>query len=256
MDKNGSAVMKPIAAACALLAVLSFVLYNAGLEYTEVKVKVSSRAPASIKEESVDAVRFLKNQENEITSIQSELNSIKKCWEADNCRFDSMDPKSSHFAAVERATAALRKLTAIKKQNSAANFTLIAREWIHFPDDHVRSAALDLIGEVKNDRQTLQAVLEGLSESISAPLIEKAMPILENYARSGFTGEVQNFITQTLSGGPIDVSEVIAAQAGRFIDRESLPRFRELSERLPPHSRSRRNLEASILEFKRRQAGG
>jgi hypothetical protein len=61
---------------------------------------------------------------------------------------------------------------------------------------------------------------------------------------------------QALSSGPIQVSEIVAAHAERFMDLNTLPRFRAISESLPPHSKSRRNLEASIQEFKRRQAGG
>lgn len=264
--------MKALSAWGALVLILLITLFNAGREIRDEKYSENPtaesqeniRAPASIKSESEKTLSFLKDQERQIRSMQSELHHLKKCWEADSCRVDSSDPKSSHFAAVERITAVLKELREIKRKNTAANFSILAREWIHFPDDHVRSGVLDLLlqelgdelGDEKSDRQTLQAVLEGLRESISAPLIEKAMPILENYARGGFAREVQSFVADSVSTGPIQVSEIMAAQAGRFIDTESVSRFRAISDSLPAHSRSRRNLEASILEFKRRQSGG
>lgn len=243
-------------AALTLILILAGVLVNSGWQLSTTEEKISSRGPASLKRESDQVVQTLKSQENRIEELRSELSLIALCAANDNCATDSDDPKASHFTAAEGAVRILNELRKIKKQNSAADFELVAREWLKFPDDHVREAALELLSDHHASGQTLHALLEGLEESISAPLIEKAIPVLVSYSQAGYAEEVQSFVAKTVIAGPLGVGEVLASQAIRFLDKNSLPKFRTISENLPVNSQSRRNLEANIREYERREGGG
>lgn len=218
----------------------------------------SHRQPASVSpSKSLSDSGQSKSQiRSEIAQIDAEMDALTRCWKEDSCENDPNDPRASHFAASQGIRERLLRLLDLKKRDSGLELSRYARQYLKFPDDYVREAALELALVHEQSDQNLQAILSGLSATISVPLVEKAIPVLEGYSKAGYSSQVQTFVESVLRSGPLGVAETVAEEATRFLDSGSLGRFRSLASELPSRSRSRRSLESAIREFEKRQSGG
>jgi hypothetical protein len=189
-------------------------------------------------------------------SIATELSRLKSCWKLGSCGFAETDSRSADFEAAERIEASLLDLLDVKRENPGADLSEYAREWLHFPDDTVREAALTLLAMHSVTEENLRALLDGLERSHSAPLYGRALPVLRRYQSEGYQTEVNAFLVGVLREGGLFASETVARGILPFLDHSNIATFEGAARKMVAGGRGRRYLEAAISEYHLLQAGG
>lgn len=188
--------------------------------------------------------------------IIAHLARLKACWSTDTCGFSDSDPRANHFEAMQIIKERLNDLRTLKRNDLNADFTNVAREWLMFPDDHIRAAALLLLREHEQSEANFRAIVESLRASMSAPYYEIAMKDLRLYQGAGFNREVREFLADILRTGPLKAGETVAAEILSLLNEDNEKVFTSVAESLPAGSRKRRDLEAALEEFRKLRIGG
>ncbi|MCM2281093.1 MAG: hypothetical protein NDI61_04530 [Bdellovibrionaceae bacterium] len=219
--------------------------------------EVMARKALAQVEASMESAPTSRSAAGEDVAIRGKLKRLKECWsQEDSCEFVESDPRSRHFEIVAQVKSALRSLVTLKLANPDADFSSDAREWLMSPDDHVREVALELLGQHDRSRENLQALVVGLSASLSGPLLRRALTDLRDFQQAGFDREVSGFLAEFLRSGPLKAGEAVADGILPLVRETNENIFTEAARALPPGSRSRRALEAALDEFRRMRAGG
>lgn len=185
-----------------------------------------------------------------------ELARLRNCWRENNCDFAEPDPRAAHFEAVGQIQEILISLRRIKLSNQDTDLGMYGREWMSFPDDNVREAALDLLALHGVSEENLSALADGMSASLSSAVWEKALDVLEKYAQAGYRESVSRLLEKAVRDGSLRAGETIARGALPFLTDDNVARFTAVARDLPPGSQARRDLEAAIAEFHRLRGGG
>ena len=192
---------------------------------------------------------------------RQELGRLKTCWLDSSCGFNESDPRAAHFEAVENAkrwldsVGRLQSSGVLQDERAQASAAELAREWVAFPDDHVREAAIALFEKLDKSSANLDAILVGLGASHGAPLFDRALPLLIVYAQAGHGEAITRFLIDTLTRGPLRASEAVALGISPFLNDTNTSRFEAALRRMPPGGRARRRLEDQLREYSRQRTG-
>lgn len=179
-----------------------------------------------------------------------ELARLVVCAQSRECGFDQSTPISYDRELSALITSSIKRLD---HERPSDEETRVARAFMSYPDDFVKSAALEILASAETTQENLNAVLAGLRDSASAPLYSEAMDTLEKYKGAP---EVDKFVVETVQVGGHFASIELAKNSLRFMSPQNAAQFKNAVNQLPVGSQSREYLEANLREFQRLQEGG
>ncbi len=196
---------------------------------------------------------FNKNNKSVHRSLK-EMQRLLKCFESENCNFDQSSAQSYRTALREtlmNEMSGFQKI--IEKENYQDTELLtraseITRFFLEFPDDDIKDQALSLAASLPISNINCEALIAGLSESVSAPLYEKGIQELKRYIGTNEKSRVDSFLLQSLVSGSSYVSKLVARESLAFISNENTPRFLEVLNQLPRRSQEFEYLKANVDE--------
>lgn len=203
---------------------------------------------ASLPQPKVDPEKhpFSKSSNPEIR----ELARLVACAQSRECDYDQSTPISYDRELSSLITNQIKRL---QSKNPSPEDTRVARAFMTYPDDFVKSAAMVILANSEASPENMSALLTGLRDSSSGPLYVEALDLLERYKGQP---ELDKFLVESVQAGGHFASAELAKHSLRFLSQENAPMFKGLLNQLPSDSLSREYLEANLREFKRLQEGG
>lgn len=186
--------------------------------------------------------------------ILEETRRLKACLESNECDFPNTDPKIYEISVYDAWRNQIIK-PETKNLNSITD--TILKEAMLEPDGFLQSEALALILDRPSSEQLIQAVVQGLSNNPSDPLIlEKSMRVLQKYQNDGYGQSVDHFYQDTLVNGAILTSDKASELVGRIINSQNINSYRQLLNSLKNSPKKYNNLKAAIENYEAQVTGG
>ena len=179
-----------------------------------------------------------------------ELGRLLTCSERGDCDYPEDTPTSYDLALTKDMVAGLRRLASFKTSDESAR---ASRLFMNYPNDDVKSAALTVLAKAEKSDDNLHAILSGLQESVSAPLYEQAVDVLERYKGSP---ALDRFLLEVVKTGGHFASIELARHSIRFLSAQNAKEFQAIVREMPLRSQARTFLELNLQEYERLQNGG
>lgn len=179
-----------------------------------------------------------------------ELGRLLTCSERGDCDYPEDTPTSYDLALTKDIVMGLRRLASFKPSDESAR---ASRLFMNYPNDDVKSASLTVLAKADKSDDNLHAILSGLQESVSAPLYEQAVDVLERYKGSP---ALDRFLLEVVRTGGHFASIELARHSIRFLSAQNAKEFQAVVREMPLRSQARTFLELNLQEYERLQNGG
>lgn len=170
------------------------------------------------------------------------------------------DPRAEYDALIDGMVAALYDLrgearAAISRGESPEIDPLaVGQAFARHPNDDVRVAALQILGDLPASPATLEAAQHVVKVSNSGEAVLVALDLLKR-GQELESQQINQQITQTLLGalesGGFQVRDTVARELLPFLNSDNLPSFQRLLGQAPPRSRLAQYLKQNIEERQR-----
>ncbi|MFN3453643.1 MAG: hypothetical protein ACK41T_01695 [Pseudobdellovibrio sp.] len=195
-----------------------------------------------------------KDVSHKTKEILEETRRLKACLASSECDFPNTDPKIYEISIYD---AWRNQITKPETKNLNSMTDTILKEAMLEPDGFLQSEVLALILDRPSSEQLIQAVVQGLSNNPSDPLIlEKSMRVLQKYQNDGYGQSVDHFYQDTLVNGAILTSDKASELVGRVINSQNINSYKELLNSLKNSPKKYNNLKAAIENYEAQVTGG
>lgn len=220
---------------------------SSSAQYDKNKGKQKTRRPAQQKPQF--------SQQRVINTSRKKLQELKDCYKHEACSYPKTDPKSYFFAVGQDLKKELFRLqgVVVQKEWESDEIAQVARDFLTIEDGHVKEAALHLISTQPTNDKSLDALLNEVIHFYDPKLIQHAMLELRRYLGSADEQKIHQSLSQALQTGSPAVAQEVARSIAPFVNKNSFEVYLETLNAMPPHSKSYRNLKASVEEYEKKQ---
>jgi hypothetical protein len=189
-------------------------------------------------------------------TLKQRLYDLQHCNKTDTCPVDNSDPRASDLLLGQQITDKLTQYTELHLENDYFDEEAaeMARDFINNPDGFVQEAALDLMSAMPPSPENAQALLDMLSDSYDAKIMNQAMKELERYPE--YTQQIDQLFAQSLQTGSFYVAQEIALNILPYLNDSNLQTYIDIANKLPQNSKRADALWSNIKEYQLRQTGG
>jgi hypothetical protein len=190
------------------------------------------------------------------------MKQLLKCYQSQDCQLDRSTPSSYNDAINDGLVNALNDYRGIvseagyQQPELLNQASIVARTFLRFPEDGVREAAIDILSELPPTSENAEAIIRGLTESVSPSLHRTGIKELQRYAGSAMQSQIETFLFDTLKTGAVSTAREAARQSGHFMTEQNLSAFQATLKTVPARSLIYQELSMNIAEFQRQQRGG
>jgi hypothetical protein len=192
-----------------------------------------------------------------VVSLAGKIRATKACYEQE-CDFPSGDARAYDFAVGRALAAQLSEYRSRYASDSSfqGEAGALAREFMEVPDGFVQEEAIKILAELPPSRENVEAMILGLENAHSPPLIEQAMREWERYLGSPEEALIQEFLADLIARGGQFASEKASEKILAFLNERSESAFRAALASMLPESTPARHLRAALEEYARIRSGG
>jgi hypothetical protein len=238
-------------------------LYNYQSEQSRsqtISIVVNGAKPALPERKAASAMEAKKPQpddkfekQNFIDEVQNNLAQHNRCYTED-CSAEEVHPRTAYYDAGQKVKAELLRLRDYVRQKNITDrqITDIALEALENSDGHVQEVALDLLSTQPTAPESLEAILEKVIRGYDAELVRQALNELQRYIAERDQQRIRTVLAEEMLHGAPFVGQAIAKNIMMFLNRESVPFFEAVVEKIVPGSIIYDSLQSSIREYRRK----
>lgn len=184
----------------------------------------------------------------------AQLRGIENCLEETNpCGLADTYPRQLEDQVSARAVQTLRSLRSAGVD--ARDGAEIAHWALRFPEEKVRLEGLEWAVRYLAPRERALTVIASLTDASAIPLYDRGLEILKAVQKAA-PAEIDAFLEATLRTGGHFPMNVVAREAGGFLNASNVARFERVLKSLPPSSEAAMNLRSNLDDYRLRHSGG
>jgi hypothetical protein len=190
----------------------------------------------------------------DLRNEQEKLEKLNACLSSEACSYPQTDAKSYYFSVSHDAKDLLVRVTQLVRQQQIKNSAIIAlaRLGLEWPNDDVRSAAIQLIGTQPPASENISILIDALRDARSEDLVTAGLNEFQRYSQPQDQMTINSFVIQTLKTGPMTASSGVASQLGLLLNPTNVDFYRQALNDLPADSERYRALQTTLANYQQK----